>query len=79
MDLRRGMASLSDDSNFQELEKVHRTMHQAVKTVVELKHAGEKVQAETALGTVVQTADRVVDLLTRLEAQQSQVMAAAAH
>jgi methyl-accepting chemotaxis protein len=74
----RGMASLSENSDFRELEQEHKSMHEAVKTVVELKNAGDTAQAEEALGTVTAKADRVVDLLTRLEAQVSRKSMAAA-
>jgi len=47
-------------------------MHNMVKDVVELKHAGKAAEAEQRFAVVCQSADAVVALLTKLEAHVGQ-------
>jgi methyl-accepting chemotaxis protein len=64
-----GMATYSHVHGFQELESKHKAMHDVVKQVVELKHAGKVQDAEEAFTYVANTGEEVVALLTKVEAQ----------
>jgi methyl-accepting chemotaxis protein len=62
-----GAAEYGQLAQFQELEQEHKGMHDIVKEVVELKHAGKIAQAEQRYLEVCRSADEVVALLTKLE------------
>jgi len=64
-----GMATYSHLQEMLELETRHKEMHASVKHVVELKHAGKAGEAEQEFSRVCEAADRVVGLITRVEAQ----------
>jgi len=64
-----GMAAYSHLQEMQELETRHKEMHASVKRVVELKHAGKASEAEQEFSRVCEAADRVVALITTVEAQ----------
>jgi Cache domain/Chemoreceptor zinc-binding domain len=64
-----GMATYSHLQEMLELEARHKEMHASVKHVVELKHAGKAGEAEQEFSRVCEAADRVVGLITRVEAQ----------
>ncbi len=67
-----GGAAYGHLAEFGELEEKHQQMHSAVKEVVELKHAGNVKMAEQRFSMVCQSADKVVALLTQLEAHVAQ-------
>jgi len=67
-----GGAAYGQWAEFQELEEKHKHMHNMVKDVVELKHAGKAAEAEQRFAVVCQSADAVVALLTKLEAHVGQ-------
>jgi len=71
-----GMTAYGHLQEMQELETRHKEMHASVKHVVELKHAGKASEAEQEFSRVCEAADRVVALITRVEAQ---VVGARAH
>jgi len=64
-----GMTAYGHLQEMQELETMHKDMHALVKHVVELKHAGKASEAEQEFSRVCEAADRVVGLITRVEAQ----------
>ena len=64
-----GAAAYGQVAGFRELEETHKAMHDKVKEVVELKHAGKVSQAEQRYKEVCSRADEVVALLTKLEGQ----------
>ncbi len=64
-----GMATYAHLPPFQDLEKKHKAMHGMVKQVVELKHAGNVPEAEVGFIRVVNAAEEVVALITKVEAQ----------
>jgi methyl-accepting chemotaxis protein len=55
----------------QELEKKHKEMHDLVKEVVKLKHAGKVKEAEQQFSGVASGADAVVSLLGKVEREVS--------
>jgi methyl-accepting chemotaxis protein len=65
------MPSYGHLQDVQELEKKHKEMHDLVKEVVELKHAGKVKEAEQQFSGVASGADAVVALLGKVERELS--------
>jgi methyl-accepting chemotaxis protein len=47
----------------QELEKVHMTLHETIRHIVELKHRGEDIKANDAFQTIEPISDKIIKLL----------------
>jgi methyl-accepting chemotaxis protein len=63
-----GLAKWSSLPEVRELDTVHSQMHAAVKRVIEAKSAGRDADAEREFAAAVGHSERVVELLTTLEA-----------
>jgi len=68
----KGAETCGHFPEFQELETKHQEMHGMVQQVVELKNAGKASEAEQQFSHVASAAEKVVALLTRLEARVTQ-------
>jgi methyl-accepting chemotaxis protein len=64
-----GMSKHGHLREIQELEKKHKSMHGSVRQVVELKKVGKTKEAEQEFAKVHDSAEQVVALLTKVEAQ----------
>jgi methyl-accepting chemotaxis protein len=73
-----GLSEFGHLHEMEELEQKHQNMHELVKHVVELKHAGKVKEAEQGFSQVCSTAEEVVGLISRVEVQAAATGARAA-
>ncbi len=62
------MQSYSDNPHMHQLEQLHEQLHNNVRRIIELKHAGKVHDAERALMELSDQSHHVIDLLNQIEA-----------
>ena len=67
-----GTAEYGHFSDFHQLEQTHKDMHQLVKEIVSLKRAGKSNEAAAEFVKVSAASDKVVALITSIEAKVEQ-------
>lgn len=61
-----GTANYGHLPAFQELERIHKDMHAAVKDIVTLKNSGKMDEAHARFNDLTATSDRIIDLLDQM-------------